>query len=74
MIPIYLFRNSNEFEAGYILDKEVNSSQKAKMESFKGMKIKLTEDFSTAKIDVSRQWNKIFKCSEKRTFNLKVCT
>lgn len=54
MIPICLFRNSNEFEAGYILDKEVNSSQKAKMESFKGMKIKLTEDFSTTKIEVNR--------------------
>lgn len=66
-----LFRNSNEFKAVNSRPrKDVKSSQKAKMESFRGMKIKLTEDLTTT--GVSRQWNNIFKVLRKNNFQPKI--
>lgn len=40
------------------------------MESFRGMKIKLTEDLTTT--GVSRQWNNIFKVLRKNNFQPKI--
>lgn len=62
MTSTLLFRNFNKFEAGYILDqKKKKKSQKKAKTKFSKIKIKLTEEFSATKIEVSGQWKKIFK-------------
>ena len=62
MTSTLLFRNFNKFEAGYILDqKKKKKSKKKEKKKFSKIKIKLTEEFSATKIEVSGQWKKIFK-------------